>query len=300
MYYSTLNDFLKEKFGTKVIKLSLDGHNSCPNRINNQGGCIFCSKMGAGEFTDGTLSVSEQLKFQKKFMSKKWKSDKYIAYFQNFTNTYGNVKRLTNMYEEVIQMEGIVGLSIATRADCLSDEIMQMLKTLNSKTFLWVELGLQTVNDETIKLINRGYSHEVFDEGIKKLKDAGINFLVHVIYGLPYETRKDYFNTLDYVIKIKPFGVKFHSLYIQRDSALFNYYLENDIKLITKKEYVEIVCDSLEKLSSDIVVHRITGDPDRKVHIAPMWVRDKLSVISEIHSELKRRRINSEVLNVKK
>lgn len=289
MYYTTLNDYLKNKFGSKVIKLSLDGHNSCPNRINNGGGCIFCSSRGAGEFTSGELDIKSQVEYQKNFMSKKWKSDKYIAYFQNFTNTYGDIEKLTKMYNEVIEMDGIVGLAIATRADCLSDEVMEMLKNLNQKTFLWIELGLQTVNDETLKIINRGYNHETFDKGVQKLKNANIKFLTHIIYGLPYETEKDYFNTLNYVCDLKPFGVKFHSLYIQRDSRLFNYYLENNIKLITKEEYVKIVCDSLEKLPKDIVVHRITGDPDRSLHIAPMWCRDKLSVISDIHSELKRR-----------
>ncbi|WP_455258015.1 TIGR01212 family radical SAM protein [Peptoniphilus asaccharolyticus] len=292
MHYTTLNDYLKEKFGSKVIKLSLDGHNSCPNRNNNQGGCIFCSSRGAGEFTSGHLTIREQVEFQKSFMTKKWKSDKYIAYFQNFTNTYGDINRLKKMYNEIIDMDGIVGLAIATRADCLSDEVMGMLEDLNKKTFLWLELGLQTVNEETIKLINRGYSHKVFEEGVSKLKKANIRFLTHVIYGLPYETREDYLNTLEYVCEIKPFGVKFHSLYIQRDSKLFDFYLEKEIKLITKDEYVQMVCDSLERLPKDIVVHRITGDPDRKLHIAPMWCRDKLKVISEIHSELKRRKFN--------
>lgn len=295
MYYTTLNDYLKEKFGSKVIKLSLDGHNSCPNRINNQGGCIFCSKRGAGEFTVRELSIKEQVNYQKDFMSKKWKSDKFIAYFQNFTNTYGDIKRLSKMYNEVIEMDGIVGLAIATRADCLSDEVMEMLKDLNKKTFLWVELGMQTVNEKTLEIINRGYSHKVFDEGVKKLKKENINFLVHVIYGLPYETKTDYYNSLNYVCDLKPFGVKFHSLYVQRDSRLFDFYLENDISLISKNEYVQMVCDSLEKLPKEVVVHRITGDPDRSLHIAPIWVRDKLSVISDIHSELKRRNLENKL-----
>lgn len=290
MYYTTLNDYLKNIFGSKVIKLPLDGQNSCPNRINNQGGCIFCSSRGAGEFTFSDSNINRQVEFQKNFMSKKWKSDKFIAYFQNFTNTYGDIDYLKKMYNDVIKIDGIVGLAIATRADCLSREVMEMLIDLNKKTFLWLELGLQTVNERTIELINRGYTHREFEDGVNKLKRANIKFLTHVIYGLPYETYEDYLNTLNYVCKIKPFGVKFHSLYIQRDSKLFNFYLENDIKLMTRDEYVKIVCDSLEKLPKEIVVHRITGDPDKKLHIAPMWCRDKLTVISEIQSELKKRK----------
>ncbi|MBP2025707.1 TIGR01212 family radical SAM protein [Peptoniphilus stercorisuis] len=299
--FLSFNDYFKYKFNGKVVKLSLDAGCTCPNRDGNisNRGCIFCSEKGSGDFAASReYSINEQIKSQKILLSKKWNSNKYIAYFQNFTNTYGDINYLKNLYNEIIKNEEIIGLSIATRADCLDDEVMKMLVELNKKTFLWVELGMQSINEKSIDFINRGYSHEVFNENIKKLKNNNIRFLTHIIFGLPDENYEDMIKTVNYVRDIHPFGVKFHSLYIQNDSPLAKYYLENPFNLISKEDYINIVCDAIEILPKDIVIHRLTGDPDREKLIAPLWTKDKLSVISSIDKELKRR--NLEILDLEK
>lgn len=299
--FLSFNDYFKYKFNAKVVKLSLDAGCTCPNRDGNisNRGCIFCSEKGSGDFAASReYSINEQIKSQKILLSKKWNSNKYIAYFQNFTNTYGDINYLKNLYNEIIKNEEIIGLSIATRADCLDDEVMKMLVELNKKTFLWVELGMQSINEKSIDFINRGYSHEVFNENIKKLKNNNIRFLTHIIFGLPDENYEDMIKTVNYVRDIHPFGVKFHSLYIQNDSPLAKYYLENPFNLISKEDYINIVCDAIEILPKDIVIHRLTGDPDREKLIAPLWTKDKLSVISSIDKELKRR--NLEILDLEK
>lgn len=299
--FLSFNDYFKYKFNGKVVKLSLDAGCTCPNRDGNisNRGCIFCSEKGSGDFAASReYSINEQIKSQKILLSKKWNSNKYIAYFQNFTNTYGDINYLKNLYNEIIKNEEIIGLSIATRADCLDDEVMKMLVELNKKTFLWVELGMQSINEKSIDFINRGYSHEVFNENIKKLKNNNIRFLTHIIFGLPDENYEDMIKTVNYVRDIHPFGVKFHSLYIQNDSPLAKYYLKNPFNLISKEDYINIVCDAIEILPKDIVIHRLTGDPDREKLIAPLWTKDKLSVISSIDKELKRR--NLEILDLEK
>lgn len=293
--FLSFNDYFKYKFNDKVVKLSLDAGCTCPNRdgkISHQG-CIFCSEKGSGDFAASrNSSMQEQINSQKILLSKKWNSNKYIAYFQNFTNTYGDINYLKNLYNEIIKSDDIIGLSIATRADCLDDEVMKMLIDLNKKTFLWIELGMQSVNEKSINFINRGYSHETFDQNVKKLCENNIRFLTHIIFGLPTESYDDMIRTVNYVKEIHPFGVKFHSLYIQNDSPLSNYYKENPFELISKEDYINIVCDAIEILPRDIVIHRLTGDPDREKLIAPLWTRDKLSVISSIDKELKLRNIS--------
>lgn len=299
--FLSFNDYFKNIFNEKVIKLSLDAGCTCPNRDGTLStkGCIFCSESGSGDFAASRLdSINEQILSQKLLLSKKWKSTKYIAYFQNFTNTYGDINYLTSLYNEVLKNKDIVGISIATRADCIDDEVLNMLKKLNEKTFLWIELGLQSTKEDTIKLINRGYSHEVFHNTVLKLKENNIKFLTHIIFGLPGETKEDMLKTVDYVKSIHPFGVKFHSLYIQKNSPIYEYYLKNPFKLISKDEYINILCDSIEILPKDIVVHRLTGDPDRNTLSEPNWTRDKLSVISSIDKELKER--NIPIIDVKK
>lgn len=299
--FLSFNDYFKYKFNGKVVKLSLDAGCTCPNRDGNisNRGCIFCSEKGSGDFAASReYSINEQIKSQKILLSKKWNSNKYIAYFQNFTNTYGDINYLKNLYNEIIKNEEIIGLSIATRADCLDDEVIKMLVELNKKTFLWVELGMQSINEKSIDFINRGYSHEIFNENIKKLKNNNIRFLTHIIFGLPNENYENMIKTVNYVRDIHPFGVKFHSLYIQNDSPLAKYYLENPFNLISKEDYINIVCDAIEILPKDIVIHRLTGDPDREKLIAPLWTKDKLSVISSIDKELKRR--NLEILDLEK
>lgn len=297
--FLSFNDYFKNKFGQKVAKLSLNSGCSCPNRDGTLGykGCIFCSESGSGDFSaPNSQTIDEQIQSQKTLLSQKWHTNKYIAYFQSFTNTYGDISRLESLYNYVISKEEIVGLSIATRADCLTDDVVEMLNRINQKTFLWVELGMQSINEDTIKFINRGYSHFTFDKNIQKLIVNNIKFLVHIIFGLPNETYSDMIETVKYANSLHPFGVKFHSLYIQNDSELYNYYLKNKFEPISKDEYIKIVCDSIEILDKDIVIHRLTGDADKKKLIAPLWAADKLSVISSIDKELKLR--NLPIINI--
>lgn len=296
--FLSFDEYFKNLFGEKVAKLSLDGGFTCPNRdgLISRQGCLFCSERGAGDFAaDPKVSIKEQIKSQKELLSKKWKAKKFIAYFQNFTASYGPIEKLEKIYQDALMEDSIIGLAISARADTITDDFLELLEKLNKKTFLWLELGLQSVNEKSISLINRGYSHEVFDEKIKLLKAHDIKFLYHIIYGLPGENRKDFLNSLAYVNKTLPFGVKFHSLYIQTDSKLYNYYLSHPFKLLTKDEYVDIVCESIEKLDKRIVIHRVTGDPNREKLFLPLWTRDKLSVIASIDKNLKLRRKKEEV-----
>lgn len=292
--YISFNEYFKYIFGEKVIKLSLDGGFTCPNRdgkISTQG-CIFCSEKGSGDFSASRLdNIELQIQSQINLLKSKWESKSYIAYFQNFTNTYKDIEYLKELYNNVIKIENIVGLSIATRADCLSDEVLDLLEEINKKTLLWLELGLQSVNEETIELINRGYTHKVFHENVLKLKERNIKFLLHLIFGLPNESKKEVEKTLEYVKSINPFGVKIHSLYIQNDSPLYNYYLENKFPLLTKDDYVKLVCDAIEFLPDNTIYHRLTGDPNKEKLVAPLWTANKLGVLSSIDKELKNRRV---------
>lgn len=297
--FLSFNDYFKNKFGEKVVKLSLNAGTTCPNRDGSISslGCIFCSEKGSGDFTPDFKNIDLQLEEQKNILSSKWKSNKFIAYFQNFTNTYGDIDYLRSLYEYVISKEDIVGLSIATRADCLDNEVLDMLIDLNQKTFLFLEIGMQTIHPKSIEFINRGYSHEIFHKNIMRLKENNIKFLTHLIFGLPTENREQMLESVKYIKKIHPFGIKFHSLYVQNDSLLYSYYKEKAFKLISKEDYIDLVCSSIEILPRDIVIHRLTGDADKSKLIAPLWTADKLSIISSIDKELKNR--NIPLINIK-
>lgn len=288
--YLSFNDYFKNKFGKKVIKLSLDMGSTCPNRdgtLSNLG-CIFCSEKGSGDFAASRLlSIDNQIQSQKEFLSHKWNDGLYIAYFQNFTNTYGDIDKLEKIFNHVISRDDIVGLSIATRADCLNDDVLKMLDELNKKTFLWLEIGMQTIHDSSLNLINRGYDHDTFDKNIKKLKKLNIKFLTHIIFGLPFETKEMMLKTIGYVKEIHPFGIKFHCLYLENDSRIYKYYKENPFEILSLEDYVELVTESIKKLPKDIVIHRLTGDANREKLIAPLWAKDKLKVIGTIEKELK-------------
>lgn len=287
-YYS-LNQYFKNKYGEKVGKLSLDGGFSCPNRDGSlsTAGCIFCSEKGSGDFTNSNLSIKDQIEKQKKVAKNKWQVNKFVAYFQAFTNTYGPVETLKNLYYQVLEDPDIVGLAIATRADCLSDEVLDLLEDLSKITDLWIEIGMQSIKEETIDYINRGYSHKYLDQKLDDLRNRNIKFLLHVIFGLPGEDEKDMLASIDYVNKSGAFGIKIHSLYIQNDSGLYKKYLEDDFPVLTKDQYTDLVVKALGLLNDDIVVHRITGDGDKNNLVAPFWSADKLSVIGEINRKLK-------------
>lgn len=288
--YNSLNDELKRQFGQKVMKLSIDGGFTCPNRDGTVGhrGCIFCGEEGSGEFAGSRHDpIRLQVENQKKLLAKKWNTDKYIIYFQNFTNTYGPVERLRRLYYEALSIEGVVGLAIATRPDCLSEEVLDLLSEINEKSYLWIELGLQTIHEKSASFIRRGYPLKVYDEAIENLKARNIRVVSHVILGLPGESREEILETVNYVGNTQTWGIKLHSLYIQRDTDLYRYYLKNPFPIMSKEEYVSLVVDCLRILPPNMVIHRLTGDCKKELLYEPKWTLDKLSVISSIDKELK-------------
>lgn len=287
--YHTLDYELKKIFGEKAIKLSIDGNFTCPNRdgkISNKG-CIFCSERGSGDFSERGITITEQIEKQKYIMSRKWKSNTYIAYFQNFTNTYDTVQNLKEKYYEALKSENIKGIAIATRPDCINEEIADLLEELNKKTFLWVELGLQTINDNTAMFINRGYSLEQFDKAVEILNSKNIKTVVHLIMGLPGESKEQMLNSVKYVSNLNIWGIKIHMLHILKNTALAKYYESAPFKILSQKEYVNLICDCLELLREDIVVHRLTGDGKKSDLIEPKWTLNKLKVLSDIDETLK-------------
>jgi len=290
--YRTLNYELKKTFGGKVIKLAIDGGFTCPNRDGTVGsrGCLFCSEEGSGEFAgDRSKSITSQMLQQKKLLKKKWNTDLVIPYFQSFTSTYDNIKNLKAKYDEAISFKGSLGLALATRPDCLEDKKIQLLSEYAEKHLVWVELGLQTIHENTSNLIRRGYTLEIFEDALKRLNKRKIKTVVHIIVGLPGESKSDIMETVKYISNQKIWGVKFHLLHVLKNTDLEDYYYKNKFKLLKKEEYINIICDSLELLRDDIVVHRVTGDGRKSDLIGPRWSLDKLRVISGIDMELKSR-----------
>lgn len=280
---SYLSEYLKRKFGGKIAKISIDGGFTCPNRENGNVGCLFCSDSGAGEFSGNSqMSITEQIKNGKTNMDRKWNNSGYIAYFQNFTNTYDKVEKLRRIYEEAISCEGIIGLAIATRPDCLEDDILDLLANFNKKTFLWIELGFQTSNDLTSELINRGYKNKILDSAINNLHKRNIKTVVHLIGGLPGESKYNFLESVKYVNRLRPWGIKLHSIYIQSNSPLNIYSIKNNFEPLGMYEYIDWVTDALIILNKEIIIHRITGDPDKRLLVQPVWQKDKLRVLSEI------------------
>lgn len=289
--YHTLDYFYKMKYGCKVFKVSLNIGCSCPNidGTKSYGGCIYC-KNASGDFAgDKNSSLKEQFSSVKNIMLKKWPDAKYIAYFQAGTNTYGNLDYLKKCYEEVLTYDGVVGINIATRCDAISDDCLEYLKTLNMKTDLVIELGLQTIHDKTSKLINRGHSLDEFSTMYKKLKDANIKVVVHIINGLPFETKEMMIDTVKYLNNLNIDGIKIHMLHILKDTPLAKLYESDHFHILTRDEYVDIVCDQLEYLNEKIVVNRITGDPKIDDLIEPKWLVKKFVVLNEIDKEMKKR-----------
>lgn len=287
--YHTLNYYYHNKYGCKVFKISLNAHFTCPNIDGSKGygGCIYCLN-GSGDYNDDTDLITQFNEVKKK-LHKKWPKAKYIGYFQANTNTYAPVSELKKKYELILNQNNVVGLNIATRPDSISDEVLDYLTELNKKTDLVIELGLQTINDKTADLINRGYHLNEFEECLKKLNERNINVVVHIINGLPYETKEDMINTIKYLSKKKILGIKIHMLHILKNTELFKLYLKDKFHVLTKEEYVDIVCDQLEYLDENIVINRITGDPDINELVEPFWLTKKFGVLNEIDKELVRR-----------
>lgn len=290
-FYS-LNDFFKDEFKDKIFKVSLDGGFTCPNRDGKvaHGGCIFCSDAGSGEFAGNRRkSITEQIDEQLEFLKDKVKDKKVIAYFQNFTNTYGDVEYLREIYYEALNHPKVLGLAIGTRPDCIEDDTLELLKEINEKHFFWIELGLQTIDDKVAKIINRGYPLSTYIETSKKLKDSGIKFVTHMIVGLPTEEREDILNTAKCIVQSGAWGIKIHSLHIIKGTPLERLYNDKKFKIFTLNEYVDIVVTILKLLPDKMVVHRVTGDGKKDEVVEPKWSLNKRKVLNEIEKELKKR-----------
>lgn len=290
--YYTLDSFYKEKFGCKIAKVSLNCNFTCPNRDGTKGvgGCIYCSSLRSGEYAGFVEDdVITQFNKVKEVMLNKWKDCKFIGYFQAGTNTYAPVNVLKEKFEPILKLKDVVGLSIATRPDSITDECLDYLTDLNKRTFLTVELGLQTIHDKTSKLINRCHSKEEFESMVKKLRERKINVVVHIINGLPYETKEMMLETIKYLNNLDIQGIKIHMLHVLKNTKLANMYEEEKFPILTKDEYIDIVVNQLELLRSDIVINRITGDPKVDDLIEPTWLVKKFVVLNDIDKELKRR-----------
>mgnify|MGYP000211109611 FL=1 len=287
--YHTLNYFFKKKFGQKVFKVPLDINSTCPNQIN--GGCIYCSNKSVASISDNSLDILEQFENGRKIMEQKWPDSLYIPYFQSGTNTYNDKNLVKGYVDKLLMIPKVVGIDIATRPDCLSDEWLDYLEDLNKKTFLIVELGLQSSNDNTLRFINRGHDSKTFKDAVDKLHERNIFVVAHIINGLPYETKEDMINTIKFVNDCKVDGIKIHMLYIAKNTPLASYYETNKFHILTREEYIDIVCCQLRLLNEDVVVMRITGDPELNELVAPEWLIKKFMVLNGIDQEMVKRNI---------
>lgn len=288
--YHSLDYELKQRFGEKVYKLTLNGGMSCPNRDGKLsfGGCIFCSEGGSGDFASSAcLSIPDQIQDAKKRLSGKRPVNQYIAYFQAYTNTYGPIEHLRKIFTEAIEDPEIVLLSVATRPDCLPDEVIELLAELNRRKPVWVELGLQTIHESSARFIRRGYSLEVFTDAVERLSRQGIEVVTHVILGLPKETSEMMLETVDYLNTLPIQGIKLQLLHVLEGTDLAAYYKNTGFHILEEEEYVDLVLSCIEHLRPEITVHRITGDGPKDLLIAPLWSSAKRSVLNHIHHEMK-------------
>ena len=288
MYINMLSDYLKDNFGEKLYRISLDGGMTCPNRDGTCGtrGCIFCTEDGSGEFTPHKyLSLDEQINAGKKLVESKTRSDKYIAYFQAFSNTYAPVEYLRKLYTKVIKRDDIAILSIATRPDCINDEVLCLLDELNKIKPVWVELGLQTCNEKTAVFIRRGYKNDVYEDAVAKLKDINCKVITHIIFGLPFESKDEMIKSAKYAGRFSD-GIKFHMLYVAKNTDLAKIYENIPFPMLSMDEYIDVLCNSLRVVPKETVIHRLTGDGDKKSLIAPLWSCNKKKVLREINNAL--------------
>ena len=283
--YHTLDYFYKNKFKSKVFKVSLNGGFTCPNKDGKVGtrGCIYCSRTGSGEFAGNIKdNLLKQFDDVKEMMSKKWPNSKYIAYFQANTNTYAQLDVLKEKYETVYKLPNVVGLSIATRPDSIEDDVYDYLEKLSKETYLTVELGLQSIHEKTNKIINRCHSLECFNKAVKELRKRNINVVVHIINGLPYETKEMMIDTVKYLNNLDIQGIKIHMLHILKNTDLYDMYEKEKFHVLSRDEYVSIVCEQLRYLREEIVINRITGDPKEDDLVEPTWLIKKFGVLNEI------------------
>lgn len=285
MYINTLNAYLKNRFGRKIYKLALDGGMTCPNRDGKVGfgGCIFCGGNGSGSFCPSVdLSITDQIEEGKKLLKNKIKEGGYIAYFQSHTNTYAAVPYLRKIFYEAVNHPDIVGISIGTRPDCLEDEVLKLLEELAKIKPLWVELGLQTIHENTANLINRCYPLKVYDEVVKNLKSIGAEVVTHVILGLPGESKEQMLETVAYSSKVSD-GIKLQLLHVLKDTKLYEMYQKEPFKIFSMEEYTELLCRCIEIIPKNVVIHRMTGDGDKRLLVEPMWSGNKKVVLNYIN-----------------
>ncbi len=286
----TLSEHLKQRFGEKIYRLSLSSGCSCPNRDGyiGYGGCTFCSEGGSGEFASAPAPIEDQINEAKKKISSKSDAKRFIAYFQSYTNTYGDVKRLKALYTEAIKRDDIVALSLGTRPDCLDEDVMDMLRDLKKIKPVFIELGLQTIHEETARRIRRGYELSVFEDAYKRLKSEGFEVIVHVILNLPGESREDMLETVRYLSKLNPQldGIKLQMLQILEGTDMAMEFKESPFTLMNMEEYTDLIVECIRVLPDDIVVHRMTGDGPRKTLIAPLWCLDKKRVLNTLNKKL--------------
>lgn len=292
-HYYSLNEYYKDKFGKKVYKLSINGGMTCPNRDGtlDTRGCVFCSEGGSGEFSAKfDADIISQLNEAEKRVKTKTKDNLYIAYFQPFTNTYADVEYLRNIYYKAIEPDNIVGLSIATRPDCLGGDVLALLKEINMIKPVTVELGLQTIHKTTADYIRRRYDLEVFDKAVKKLHEIGVEVVTHIIIGLPFETEEMILESVEYAGRVTD-GIKLQLLHIIKGTDLEIEYRNNKFEVLSLEKYTDIICKSIELLPKNVVIHRITGDGDKKSLIAPLWSADKKRVLNYINKQLDLRNV---------
>ena len=290
-----LSDYCKEKFGTKVYRLALSSGATCPNRDGKVGvgGCSFCSEKGSGEFAIDVMDLDLQIERAKALISKKFPNSintaerKYIAYFQSFSNTYGDTKRLIGLFECVINKDEVVALSVATRPDCFSEDMLNSLERLNKIKPVWIELGLQTINENTARAFNRGYTLDVFEKTYSELKKRNFEVIVHMILGLPGESEEDMYATVKYLSKKNIDGIKIHGLHILKGTRLASEYEKHPFKIMSLEEYTRVLINCLKLLPKNTVVHRMTGDGDKRVLIEPQWSADKKRVLNYINKKIK-------------
>ncbi|MGN0503326.1 MAG: TIGR01212 family radical SAM protein [Ruminococcus sp.] len=293
MYYYSLNEYLKRAFGEKVYKISLNGGMTCPNRDGTLStkGCVFCSKGGSGEFSaDKLLTVTEQIEQAKLRIKAKTDCKHFIAYFQPFTNTYADISYLRKIFYEAIENPDIAVLSIATRPDCLGKDVLELIDKLNRIKPVWIELGLQTIHKKTSDYIRRCYELEVYDEAVKNLKEIGVTVVTHIILGLPFETKEMMLESVKYTGE-RSDGIKLQLLHVLKDTDLLNDYNRGLFKTLSMEEYIDILCDSIEILPNNVVIHRLTGDGDKKLLVAPLWSADKKRVLNSINKAFRERNI---------
>lgn len=290
-YYS-LNEYLKNTFGEKVYKLSLDLGLTCPNRDGtlDTRGCVFCHN-GSSHFAECGEDINIQIEKAKMRIQNKTNAEKFIAYFQSFTNTYAPAEKLEKIFKEAISRDDIIAISIATRPDCLPPDILDLLENLNKIKPVWIELGLQTSNEKTAEYIRRCYPNSVYENAVNELKKREINVITHIIIGLPHEAKEDVFNTVDFAVKCGTDGVKLQLLHILKDTDLYEDYKNGKVKVLSLENYIDILFGCLERIPENVVIHRITGDAPKKYLVEPLWSADKKNVLNTINCELKNRNI---------